>query len=77
VYLTKEHALSLLTEAATEFDEAGQALRTAIRDALRSNAPVDQIAQRAQTTVETVRAISAEPLPDLVLAPLAPPGGSQ
>lgn len=69
MYLAKEHALRLLEEAATDRNEADRMWRTAIRDAIGSNASLDCIAQHARTTIETIRAISCgEPLPDLFFA---------
>lgn len=76
MYLAKEHALSLLEEAATDVRAADHLWRTAVCDALRSNAPLERIAQHARTTIDTIKSIGDEPLPDLSLSSIAPPSSA-
>lgn len=76
MYLAKEHALSLLEEAATDVLAAEHTWRTSVCDALRSNAPLELIARHARTTIETIKSIGDEPSPTVGLSPIAPPSSA-
>lgn len=59
MYVTADHALCLIDQAlATGHD--GGSLRTAIREAFASNAPVEHIATRARTSINDVLAVVNE-----------------
>jgi hypothetical protein len=69
VYLSKDLALRLVEEAATERHEAERVFRTAVRDAIISNASLDSIARLARTSIDNIRAMCQEPfLPPLIYA---------
>jgi hypothetical protein len=57
MYGSSEQALYVLDQAAEVRARADVTWRSAIRQALASNAPIEQIATRANTTIETVLAI--------------------
>ncbi|BCB82214.1 hypothetical protein GCM10022251_46480 [Phytohabitans flavus] len=61
MYGSPEQALYVLDQAADVRARADVTWRSAIRQALASKASIDQIADRAHTTVEQILAIVATP----------------
>jgi hypothetical protein len=54
MYGSPEKALGLLDQASSVRDHADKVWRSAIREALASNAPVEHVALWARTTIENV-----------------------
>jgi hypothetical protein len=59
MYVTADHALCLIDQAVTTGPDAGS-LRSAIREAFASNAPVEHIATRARTSITDVLSVVDE-----------------
>ncbi|GAB4048427.1 hypothetical protein [Catellatospora paridis] len=59
MYVTADHALCLIDQAVAIGHDAGS-LRSAIREAFASNAPVEHIATRARTSIHDVLAVVNE-----------------
>jgi hypothetical protein len=63
MYGSSEQALYVLDQAAEVRARADVTWRSAIRQALASKASIEQIADRAHTTVEQILAIVSTPVP--------------
>ncbi|BCB87604.1 hypothetical protein [Phytohabitans suffuscus] len=63
MYGSSEQALYVLDQAAEVRARADVTWRSAIRQAIASEASIEQIADRAHTTVEQILAIVATPTP--------------
>lgn len=60
MYVTSDLALCLVDQAANSQREADNLLRSAIRQALACNAPVEHIATRAKRSIEQVLTMVGE-----------------
>lgn len=60
MYVSADHALCLIDQAVASGHDHHGSLRSAIREAFASNAPVEHIATRARTSIADVLSIVNE-----------------